>query len=122
MKKPTYKFFTRPVIQGELEATWKNLGGSRYRRHGAIMAFEGKAPVGIFQYNIEKFRGQNILIADGTAVVENKRKHGIATELWTRAIKREKPSQVQVCVTSPGGTSLVRSVKKKFSKITWDVW
>jgi len=119
--KIKYRIFTRPEIGKDLELAWKNLVGSRARR-GNVLAFSGTTPVGLFQYNIEKADNKIFLIADGTVVLEAKQKNGIGKEMWTIALKKERPNIVQVCATSLGGTKLITSVKKKFPKITWDTW
>lgn len=80
--------------------------------HATIAYHKGKI-IGFFRYY---FSGKQ-LNAYGTWVTKSYRRKGLAFRLWKAAIVKEKPISISVNTTSRGGSSLVRSIEKQFTKI-----
>lgn len=103
---------------------WKSRG--LWRCSGAIVAHDNDGLVGFFRYNRETYwdskgkRGIR-LRAVGTYVLSTYRSRSVAKKLWARAIKQVKPKQIEVVITSRGGSKLVVALKKKYKKIDWRV-
>ena len=63
-----------------------------------------------------------ILRSKLTIVASSMRGKGIASLMWSEVIREYSPVIVSVSTTTPGGEALIRSLKKKYTSIEWDIW
>jgi GNAT superfamily N-acetyltransferase len=94
---------------------WKSrcLGSS----HGAVIAYDGKKVIGFFRWD----KSWKYMYGYGTYVLGKYRRQGVAVKLWKRALKKIKPRQVYVVITSYSGEALAFALKKKFPKHKWHI-
>jgi predicted GNAT family acetyltransferase len=83
----------------------------------AVVAYQAGKIVGLFRYTLYKKR----LTAYGTCVHPKLRKRGVATRLWTLALRKTAPKSVRVFTASREGVRLVTSLSKLFNRIHWDI-
>lgn len=84
----------------------------------ALIAINVKGKVvGVFKYKIRN----STLHAAGTFVTPSLRKSGLASHLWIKILKHEKPKTVYVTISTDKGLTLVSAMKRKFGQINWKI-
>lgn len=69
-------------------------------------------------FNIKRTSHGCLFVANGTSSII--RRQGIATRMWQLAIKKTKPTIIEVYTVSSAGNKLINSLKKKYPKIEWE--
>lgn len=84
----------------------------------AVVISEDKKIVAVFRLDkdLNKQR-KRCYWAAGTWVDKAFRGLGLATKMWTFAIKKLKPKTFMVHTASPGGRALIESLKNKFKNV-----
>lgn len=93
---------------------WLNkwsLSNSEY----VCLAFDKGKVIGFMRFDQSKTG--KYLYACGTWVSNAFRGKGIAKKMWRKVIKFAGPKTIEVCVTTPGGLRLVKSIRDEFASI-----
>lgn len=111
---PYMDFYNRRDL--DLAAAVRNLG--RNHNNYVYYAMHRGVVVGLYAIRFSGTR-YRILTSDGTVVIPSYQKYGVASKLWTRAIKDFKPKGIHVSLISDRGHTLVRKMQEKFPRIKW---
>ena len=82
-----------------------------------VVATVNRRLVGFFRGILE----DSCLYAKGTWVHSAHRKQGLAKELWRRALRHEKPRQVEVGIISCGGLRLAQAMDLEYPEIEFAI-
>jgi len=94
--------------------SWQNIEAATDR---AVVATRKGRMVGVLKYNIK----HGLLSSKGTFVVPGWRKTGLATYLWRRAIRWERPNRVKVQVVTDRGKTLAHRLKRRWPWLKWRI-
>lgn len=98
-----------PPIGKALYDVAESLSVSDTQSERAVVAYRNGRIIAAFKYRLSK--SGKVLHGCGTVVTLRYRRKGLASKLWEAAIKKHKPTGVEVPVTTKAGLKLMNKIK-----------